>query len=315
MKRLFLIFISALICGVVALTGCNSENEPKMFPTEGLYVIGAKSGNITAGNNAENLIFTCDNIVSFDITTGEIVFAENKVNNVISRVSLHSELHFFIDDKPVFSPPIRIHHGWVSSNDDFDLQFRTDGITVYLTDAYMNIDSLPAVERESIRVEIETNKERRRKELEVFIRYLSDAGKVLDRSGMETVWSLRAMGSIITENQDSIATISAANILVFTEDDIISFNLTTNEIVFNEITKTRISNYPMLTLFFNNERLFEEYISVLQETSNNQRAEGVMFIMRDSKIFLETRNTSQRSKNDFDILIKFLSDIGKTIEK
>ena len=151
----------------------------------GLYVIGVKSGTALSGDEAD-LVFTGDDIISFDVFSnvlgGQIFFNKEKLNMIMSRVTLYSELGFFIDDKPVFDPPIRIYHGWALSHDDFDLQFRYDGYTVFLTDAYMMLDSVPAGDRAAKQMEIEANKEKRKKELDVLIKYLSDAGKVVERA-------------------------------------------------------------------------------------------------------------------------------------
>ena len=175
MKKLFLMIIPALICGV-AFTGCNADNEkPEATTNGGLYVVGAKSATVPA--DIADLVFTGDDIVSFDVLSGEIVFTEEKFDDIMSRVSLHTELHFFIDDKPVFAPPIQIHYGWGVSFEDFDLQFRTDGHKIHLTEWYMIVDSLPEVDRELKQLEMEANRQHRKKELEVFVEYLSNAGK------------------------------------------------------------------------------------------------------------------------------------------
>ena len=180
MKRLVLMMIPALICGT-ALTGCSDKAGPKEEKTAGgLYVIGSKSASVKAGDKTD-LVFTGDDIVSFNVSNGEIVFTEAKKDEIISRVSLHTELHFFIDDQPVFTPPIRIYFGWDVLFDDFDLQFRTDGERIFLTDIYMSLDSVPFPEREMAQQEIDAKKEERKAELDVLIKYLSDAGKIAEQ--------------------------------------------------------------------------------------------------------------------------------------
>jgi len=189
MKRLVLNYsgiaaltVSAvLVCGML-FTGCSDQTEPKNDKTAGeLYVIGTKSGTVTAGDKTD-LVFTGDDIVSFNARYGEIVFTESKFAEIISRLSLHTELHFFIGDNPVFDPPIRIHYGWGISNDDCDMQFRTDGVKTYLTNAYMHVDSLLSqVERDVLEKAMDANKEKRKAELDVLINYLSVAGKITER--------------------------------------------------------------------------------------------------------------------------------------
>jgi len=181
MKRLNLMIFSALIGGI-GFTGCSSDKtEPKEENSfVGLYVIGVKSGIEKA-----DMVFTGDDIVWFDVFPdvlgGQIVFTDEKVNKIMSNVNLFTELEFFIDDNPVFNPPIRIYHGWVLSHDDFDLQFRYDGYTVFLTDAYMTLDSVPAGERELKQMEIATNKQKRQEELSILIEYLRNEGKIVEK--------------------------------------------------------------------------------------------------------------------------------------
>lgn len=179
MKRLFLLLISAMIYGVV-FTGClTNEATKEEKPAGELYVIGATSvgsklASVNAGDKA-NLVFTDEDIVSFNALYGEIVFTKTKFDEIISRLSLHTELQFFIGDKPVFDPPIKIHYGWGITNDDFDLQFRTDGVKTYLTDMYMFADSLLLQEN---REQWEQSKQKRKKELDILINYLDAEGKI-----------------------------------------------------------------------------------------------------------------------------------------
>jgi hypothetical protein len=186
MKRVVLMIIPALICGGL-FTGCSNDEATKDVKTASeLYVIGSKSvglksSSVKAGDKTD-LVFTGDDIVSFNARYGEIVFTESKFEEIISRLSLHTELLFFIGDNPVFDPPIQLHYGWGLSNGDCDLQFRTDGVKTCLTDRYMHVDSLLSqVEREVLEKAMEANKEKRKRELEVLINYLTDAGKITER--------------------------------------------------------------------------------------------------------------------------------------
>ena len=171
---------AALTCGTV-FTGCSDKRESKELETASeLYVIGSKSTTVSTGDKTD-LVFTGDDIMSFNLSNGEIVFTEAKKDEIISLVSLHTELHFFIEDKPVFTPPIRIHLGWNLSFDDFDLQFRADGERIFLTDIFMSLDSVPFPERAAAQKEIDVKKAKREAELDVLIKYLSDAGKQVER--------------------------------------------------------------------------------------------------------------------------------------
>lgn len=176
MKRLFLMLIPAIIC-VVVFSSCNTENtkpeknEPDKTPSE-LYVIGAKSESLPTDKT--NLVFTDEDIELYNISNGEIIFAEAKFAEILNLVNLHNVLHFLIDDNPVFDPPIRIHYGWDICFEDYDLQFRTDGYRTFLTDDFFCLDSLNFND-------VEIRKEKRNAELEVLIEYLKDKGKTVNR--------------------------------------------------------------------------------------------------------------------------------------
>jgi len=178
MERFVLMIIPAMICGLF-LTGCDSNKEEPEKATGELYVIGAKSATVSA-DNKNDLVFTGDDVISYNVRYGEFIFSEAKLNEIISSLNLHTELHFFIGEKPVFDPPILIHYGWGLSNGDFDLQFRTDGQKILLTEWYMLVDSLPYAEREMKREEMAANKQKRKKELDILIKFLSEAGKITE---------------------------------------------------------------------------------------------------------------------------------------
>jgi hypothetical protein len=75
MKKVVLMIIPAFICGIV-FTGCG------------------KADIVTQKND---LVFTNDDIISFNLTTGDIVFTKWKVGEIISHVDLYSEFNFLIE--------------------------------------------------------------------------------------------------------------------------------------------------------------------------------------------------------------------------
>ena len=185
-------FILFVLLSVMVFSSCNTDkSEPVVKTTSELYVIGntagaVKSGIVRAAEQTDFIVFTGDDIVSFDVLGGQIWgqihFTEEKLNEIISRVELYSELHFLIDDKPVFDPPLRIYRGFSLSFDDadFDMQFRYDGGNVFLTDVYMTLDSISLGEMEAQMEKLAANKQKRQQEFDVFIAYLKDAGKVVN---------------------------------------------------------------------------------------------------------------------------------------
>ena len=176
-KEMFLMIIPVLIYGVT-FTSCNADKEETKLKTpNGLYVIGTKT--MTIFTNLTDLVFTEDDIVSFDATSlGNMVFIKEKMDEIISRARLYSYLHFFIDGKPVFSSPIKIWF-WRDTLGEIDLCFCIFDDNIQLIDVshIMHIHWID----EKAGLEFAAKMEKRKKELDVLINYLSDAGKIVDK--------------------------------------------------------------------------------------------------------------------------------------
>ena len=189
MKRIVLLFIPALICGVV-FSSCSSDkaglqDEKTMGE---LYVIGTRSATVTTGDKTD-LVFTGDDIKSYNVNTGEIAFVESKLEVIKSRLGLWSQLEFFIDEMPVFVPPIWIHSP-LSSAGAGDLNLRLGGPDfdkIYFAMWFNSWEWLPEAERKIKQKEDDEIAKKRKKELEVFIEYLNDAGKIDDTVPPEVV--------------------------------------------------------------------------------------------------------------------------------
>jgi hypothetical protein len=52
----------------------------------------------------ENESIFSNDIISFNISSGEIIFTDRKMSEIVSRENVDSQLQFFIDGKPVFTP-------------------------------------------------------------------------------------------------------------------------------------------------------------------------------------------------------------------
>ena len=174
--------ISALICGVV-FTGCSSDKtEVQDEKTMGeLYVIGARSATVSA--NKTDLVFTGDDIESFNVNTGEIVFTKVKADDIRYRIGLYSLLYFYLNDEPLFDPPLRIHSEVSSIMDVLGLSIF--GSKIYFHKHTQNYDFMPAAEREALEKEQDELVQKRQKEMETFIKYLSDEGKIDNTGGTE----------------------------------------------------------------------------------------------------------------------------------
>lgn len=178
MKGFILMVVPALFCGMV-FTGCLNKAESNDIPTDELYVILTESAIDPAGDK-NNLVFTGDDIVSFNVATGEIIFTEAILCEIISRIGYSSYLHFFIAGKPVFVPPITIHSPWSSAGAD-DLHFRIWNSKICLSEFYQSWEWLPEAERKIKQKEQEETHKKRKKELDVLTKYLSDTGKITER--------------------------------------------------------------------------------------------------------------------------------------
>ena len=184
MKKEILWIFSALICGVV-FTGCSSNEVTKEEKLAGeLYVIGANSvGSRSEHVNADNktdLVFTGDDIKSYNVNTGEIVFVESKLDEIKSRLGLWSQLDFFIGDKSVFVPSLWIHSGFSSGGAD-DLHLRLGypvSDKIYFSMFFNGWEWLPESERKVKQKEQDEVAKKRKKELDVLIGYLSGVGKI-----------------------------------------------------------------------------------------------------------------------------------------
>jgi len=166
MKRLVLMIFPALICGVLFI-GCNSEMAEKTD------------------------LVTSDDIISLNVNSGEIVFTEAKVNEILSHINHYPEFQLFIGNKPVFDPPIAIMHfegdryccspcPWDSMNDLGLFVFNSSGFL--LIEGYLPWHFLSDNEndREAILKKQEENSKKRKKQLEVLIEHLSKAGKIVE---------------------------------------------------------------------------------------------------------------------------------------
>ena len=194
MKRLVLMSIPALICGVVFLfvSSCsdNSKNiaqeEEVTLPSGEFFVMGAKSSTVSSYDELD-LLFTGDDIKmfktdeSFDVANGgtsygEIVFTDLKVDDLSRRFGHYTTVYFFIGETLVFNPPVQIYNPFSSMSAN-DLQMNIFDGKIYLVEFYQLWDWLPVTEREARLKAQEKNSKMRKKQLDVFFKYLTDNGK------------------------------------------------------------------------------------------------------------------------------------------
>jgi len=190
MKRIALMFIPALISGVM-FTSCSSDKtEPQDEKIVGeLYVMGTRS-DVLNSEDELNLLFTGNDLKSFKTGEsievansgtfyGEMVFADLKADDLSKRFGHYTYVYFFIGETLLFDPPIKIYNPFSSMSAN-DLQMTIYDGKIYLIEFYQYWDYLPTSERDARLKAQEENSKMRKKQLDVFFEYLSDAGKIDD---------------------------------------------------------------------------------------------------------------------------------------
>ena len=203
------LFFCLIAVGAFLMFSCNDSSsdgvkidEEKTSST--LYVMGTYSGTSIVeipevekpdpGDPYENvvtppyeetetsdpkLVFTGEDIVSFNVTTGEMLFVKAKLEEIKKSLGNFAILDFYIDDKPLFVPPIEIFAP-VSSirRDDLQMVIGIDGV-ILLIEFYQSFDWMSEAERAIRKKQQAETSAKRKKEMEVFIKYLSNAGKII----------------------------------------------------------------------------------------------------------------------------------------
>jgi RNA recognition motif-containing protein len=132
----------------------------------------------------EYIAFNGNDIKSFNVTTGEIIFASSSTADDLNKriVGLFVKLAFYLGEKPslvadVYSP--------LSSYFYHDLVFVIEDSKFYLLDGYPTLDKIGNSDGDGKRkTEIQQirkdNAQKRKTEWNAFIRYLTDAGKIVN---------------------------------------------------------------------------------------------------------------------------------------
>ena len=173
-----------------ASNGVNDSKDADLKSAT-LYALATRADE--GSGSRRELVFTGDDIISFNIATREIVFTESttdkfKMKNGIGRLY---ELTFYFDDKPLFQPFVVMP---TSSNtyNDLVLLMTIPESKFYLEDGYPPVfDSWP--DAEELRKAREENAGKRKTEWDVFITYLTDAGKIINQP--PTLQEMSAQGA------------------------------------------------------------------------------------------------------------------------
>ena len=197
MKRLVIMIIPALICGAMFLfvSSCsdNSNNvaqeEEVVLPSGVFFAMGAKSSTVSSYDELD-LLFTGDDIEmfktgkSFEVPNGgvfygELVFTDLKVEDLSKRFGHYTTIYLFIGETLVFDPPIMIYNP-IASMSSNDLQMSIGEGKIALVEFYQSWDWMSAAEREARLKAQEENSKKRKMQLDVFFKYLTDAGKIVE---------------------------------------------------------------------------------------------------------------------------------------
>jgi len=183
MRKIVLLIIPALICGMVFTSCASKEAEPQDEKITGdLLVLGTRSETVSSYDELD-LLFSGDDIKMFkvaknDTLHGEIVFAGLNVEDLSRSIGNYTTVYFIIGERLVFDPPLKIYTP-ISSMSSNDLQMNIGAGKIYLHEHYQLWDWMTdTVEREARLKAQAENSKMRKKQLEVFFKYLSDAGKI-----------------------------------------------------------------------------------------------------------------------------------------
>jgi hypothetical protein len=286
----------------VALFSCNSgESVPAQEENVSgeLSVITTTTRANAATYSEGSVVFTGDQIESYNAKTKRIVFKNLSCGDLFRLAENDSRLAFYVGEEFLFDVLLVREYAtydepifMASCGDEFnpDKFFLLDG---YPAGNESFLEQTPGWER--------------------FIQYLSDAGKLEDVADPVT--------PVVPKVPDKI-------ISVFTGDDIKSFNVTTREIVFvnldvDDLHELR-AGFSFKISFYVGERLLFEPLVVHPYDSRTYN--DLVFTYYDNKFYLPDGYGGQSEENlqireanaqkrqaEWDIFIEYLNNAGKIV--
>ena len=113
------------------------------------------------------------------MTTGEIIFNSLNTDDIIYRIGCYKKVFFYMNGKLMFNPPFNIYSP-ISSYIGNDLGLHIHDTQFFLNEIYHPIgDWMSSIEKAKTIKKNEENSKKRKKELDVFIKYLREAGKIV----------------------------------------------------------------------------------------------------------------------------------------
>ncbi len=173
----------ALALASMAIAGCSSDiNEPdKPFTTcpveeNVFYACGVDMSETRSLTASENILFSEDDIISFNINTREIKFNDMK-EPLYLRLKPFQKIEFHLGDDALFVVSSCVGLWYSQVFDDLVLCYgNQESITLdgsyYLYDCY----PLSIADTESVKA----NREKNKTQWETFIQYLDSKGKLIN---------------------------------------------------------------------------------------------------------------------------------------
>jgi hypothetical protein len=188
-KSFFLIIVFALSLSSYGETSVDEKPADQLYAMGGRRVYDGSEEIILPWEFVytwDDLIFTGDDIISFNPATREIVFADS-ISAKYECFTWYDLLTIYFNDKPLLEKiATRTHASSFMVNDlvllcEFKYKY-------YLNNGYPEIaDTWPEETKERMQKEREENAEKRKAGWDIFMQYLSDAGKIVGDTGINDV--------------------------------------------------------------------------------------------------------------------------------
>jgi hypothetical protein len=191
--KLFFIWIAGLALFMFSCNGGTSsdmegdtgveeyEPDPKSDQGEQLgYPDQNGSPELPDYSPSIELVLSVDDIISFNVSTGEIIFNDDVMRNKeFYPIFYDNILTINLNEEPLFESIRTI--STVSSVIYNDLAIVFHKSKIYLVDGYPPkiLDIWPEKDRNNMRKERDENAEKRKVEWDIFIKYLTDKGKIV----------------------------------------------------------------------------------------------------------------------------------------
>jgi hypothetical protein len=303
MKKIYFFIMSLFVfSSVMALFSCSgdagvSKKEDKM--TDKLSVMATGTYAMSSG---ELIVFTEDNIESYNAKTKRIALKTLGCDDIFRRAGENFRLAFYLGEEFLFEALLAGEYPDAVYDEPVFVASCGDE---FVLDKYFLFDGYPATGKDGFPERIPGWGR--------FIQYMSDAGKLEDTAD--------PVIPAVPTNPDRI-------IKAFAGDDIKSFNVTTGEIVFVNLTVDDIyerrAGFSSAVSFYLGEQLLFE--SPVVHPTDSRTYNDLVFTYYENKFYLSDGYGGQneedlkireenalKRKAKWDAFIKYLTDAGKSV--